>query len=140
MGGINPVRRASLTELMPSAEQLLLHPHSVAAKKGLNYGRTFELRVAWLLALFGFSAIIPHEYEELSPAAGPQLSSADILSSHPEINAVFAIGCTTSSPDEKDFSKLLDVRGVPRYDLFVRLARDSNVSTLCPHQSMAPKA
>lgn len=32
---------------------------------------------------------------------------------------MFAIGCTTSSPDEKDFSKLLDVRGVLMNEVFV---------------------
>ena len=69
---------------MPSAEQLLLHPHSLAAKKGFKYGRTFELQVAWFRALFGFSAVILHEYEELFTDSRAQLSSADILASHPE--------------------------------------------------------
>jgi hypothetical protein len=72
-----------------------------------------------LLTLFGFSAIILHDYEDLFTDSRAQLSSADILASHPEIKAVFAIGCTTSSPDEKDFSKLLDVRGVLTNEVFV---------------------
>jgi hypothetical protein len=100
-------------------EQLLLRPHDVGAKKGSNYGRTFELRVAWLLALFGFSTVVLHEYEGLFTDSRAQLSSADILASHPDINAVFVIGCTTSSPNEKDFSKLLDVRGVLMNEVFV---------------------
>lgn len=110
----------ALQRFCPTAylEQLLVRPHDVAAKKGFNYGRTFELRVAWLLALFGFSAIVLHDYEELFTDSRAQLSSADILASHPDIKGVFVIGCTTSSPDEKDFSKLLDVRGVLMNEVF----------------------
>jgi len=33
--------------------------------RGFNCGRRFERRVAWLLALFGASAIVFHDYEEL---------------------------------------------------------------------------
>jgi hypothetical protein len=99
-------------------ERLLLRPHGVEAKKGFNYGRTFEFRVAWLLALFGFCTIVLQEYEELFDDSPAQLSSVDILASHPNIKAVFVIGCTTGSPNEKDFSKLLDVRGVLMNEVF----------------------
>lgn len=99
-------------------ERLLLRPHGTGPKKGFNYGRTFELRVAWLLALFGFSTIVLQEYEELFHDSPAQLSTTDILASHPKINAVFVIGCTTGSPNEKDFSKLLDVRGVLMNEVF----------------------
>ena len=100
-------------------ERLLLRPHGVEAKKGFNYGRTVELRVACLLALFGFSTIVLQEYEELFDDSPAQLSSADILAGHPNINAVFVIGCTTGSPNEKDFSKLVDVRAVLMNEVFV---------------------
>jgi hypothetical protein len=99
-------------------ESMLLRPHGVGAKKGFNYSRTFEFRVAWLLALFGFSTIVLQEYEELFDDRPAQLSSVDILATHPNIKAVFVIGCTTGSPNEKDFSQLLDVRGVLMNEVF----------------------
>ena len=72
-----------------------------------------------MLRLFGFSTIVLHEYEKLFTESQAQLSSADILARHPNINGVFVIGCTTSSPNEKDFSKLLDVRSVLTDEVFV---------------------
>lgn len=103
----------ALQRFCPHAElqRLLLHPRSVEAKKGFKYGRTFEFRAAWLLALFGFSTIVLQEYEELFDDSPAQLRSVDILASHPSIKAVFVASSTTGSPNEKDFSKLLDVRG-----------------------------
>jgi len=41
-----------------------------------------------------------------------------MLASHPGIKAVFVVGCTTNSRDERDFSKLLDVRGVLMNEVF----------------------
>lgn len=71
-----------------------------------------------MLALFGFSTIVLQEYEELFDDSPAQLSSVDIFASHPTIKAVFVVGCTTGSPNEKDFSKLLDVRGVLMNEVF----------------------
>jgi hypothetical protein len=114
---IPPAERNPLFEALkcfcPEAE---IHRSLVRAyeKKSvkLKTSAAFELRVAWLLGLFGCSTVILGEYEHLlAPESNVQLGSVDVLALTPG-RVLLLVGCSLTRPSEKDFNNLRDVQGM----------------------------
>lgn len=92
-------------------ESLLVHPHKVTRKLDVSAG--FELRVGWLLGLFGFSTIILGDYEHLVvPETKARRGSVDILAAHRTRKLLLAVACTTAPPKMEDFGNVRNVREI----------------------------
>lgn len=81
--------------------------------------RSFERYVAWLLSLYGYSPIVPGEFEYLLLATS-RLGSLDIVAYHKERNRVLLCSCTVGAPEEWDYANLVTVRS----DLQSRMNQD----------------
>jgi hypothetical protein len=92
--------------------ELLTEPHSEKARK-LDPSAGFELRVAWLLSLFGFSTIILGEYERLvEHTTKVEYGTVDILAYSQEQELLLLVACTIGPPKEQDFTNLLNILGI----------------------------
>lgn len=96
-------------------EQYLLKPIEATwpYKKGAkDPADTFELAVAWLLGLCGFSIVwLGQTKHEILREDKVARFSIDILASHHESeNLLLLIGCTVGSPNSSDIDNLKNVR------------------------------
>jgi hypothetical protein len=97
---------------------LLVAAHSKPPAK-TKVSAAFELHVAWLLGLFGFSTIVLGDYEQVvSPATGVRRASVDILAASQSENALLLVGCTLNEPGPKDFSTLRYAREIVAREAF----------------------
>lgn len=81
---------------------------------------TFELGVAWLLGLCGFSIIwLGQTRHEVLKENTVTRFSADILASHHESkNLLLLVGCTIGSPKDSDIDNLKSIRRVLQDEIF----------------------
>lgn len=112
-------RFCSLDEL----EEYLAKP--VEANQPFKKGRrdadaTFELAIAWLLGLCGFNIVwLGQTKHEVLKENDVTRFSIDILASHHESkNLLLLIGCTISSPNDKDVDNLKSIRRVLQDEVF----------------------
>lgn len=116
---IPPAERNPLFEAIkcfcPEVEirRSLVHAYEKKSVK-LKTSAAFEVRVAWLLGLFGCSTVILGEYEHLfAPESNVQLGSVDILALTPG-KVLLLVGCALTRPSEKDFNNLREVQEMLR--------------------------
>jgi hypothetical protein len=121
---VPPPERNALLEAVrkfcPDAdlERLLTRPHESRSRK-LGESAVFELRVTWLLGLFGFSTILLGDYEHLCfPGAEVRRGSADILAASPDGKTLLIVACTLGTPKDEDFGNLLNVREILLREVF----------------------
>jgi hypothetical protein len=99
-------------------EGLLTKPHEVKARR-LAQGAAFELHVAWLLALYGFSTIVLGEYEHLfAEGTSVERGSVDVLAVHPDGKALIVVGCTIAAPEERDVGNLINLSEILAREVF----------------------
>ncbi len=104
----------ALKHFRPDAEfeGLLVRPYAEKPKR-LKKSAAFEVHVAWLLGLFGCATIVLGKYERLiAPQTKVELGSVDILALTPNGKVLLLVACTLGTPEERDFSNLLNVRGL----------------------------
>lgn len=93
-------------------ESLLVDPHNTKPRK-LGIAPGFELHVAWLLSLFGFSAILLGDYERLvAPETKAERGSLDILAAHQGRKVLLVVACTMNPPKPEEFSNVRNVREI----------------------------
>ena len=99
-------------------ERVLTRPHETKSRK-LRESAVFELRVTWLLGLFGFCTILLADYELLRvPGTKVQRGSADILAASPDGKTLLIVACTLGTPKDEDFGNLLNVREILLREVF----------------------
>lgn len=99
-------------------EKLLTSPHEAQGpdekkkKKPLDPAAAFEVRVTWILSLFGFSTILLSDHEVLRPPGMKyEQGSVDILAYSKEQGMFLTVACTTAALHERDFNNLSNMRG-----------------------------
>ena len=89
---------------------LLVRPHSVAPQK-TKPQKDFEQHVAWVLACYGFSAIVLGAHEDLfAEQTKVKRGSLDLIAYHPSRKLALLGGCTLNVPKEEDYAQMLSVR------------------------------
>jgi hypothetical protein len=101
-----------------SLDDLLVRAYDEKPPK-LNEGAGFELHVAWLLGLFGFSTILLGNYEHIiAPHSKVRRSSVDILAASQRNKLLLVVGCTLIAPEIKDFGNLRNARDILERGVF----------------------
>ena len=91
---------------------LLGRPHSVAPQK-TKPQKDFEQHVAWVLACYGFSAIVLGAHEDLfAEQTKVKRGTLDLIAYHPARKLMLLGGCTLNVPKEEDYAQLLSVRAI----------------------------
>lgn len=112
---------AALLRFLPNEERLeslLVRAHSQNPTKP-KVSAAFELHVAWLLGLFGFSTIVLGEYEHIvAPGTKVRQASVDVLAASQAQKTLLLVGCTLNEPGQKDFSTLRYAREIVAREAF----------------------
>ena len=102
---------------------LVARPYEQKAPK-LKESAAFELRIAWLLGLFGLSTIVLGEYEHIVvKRTNVRRGSVDILAASQRDRKLVLVACTMTMPKEDDFTNLLTTATIIAREAFA----DTNV-------------
>lgn len=85
----------------------------------LNESAGFELHVAWLLGLFGYSTVVLGHYEHIvAPHTKVRRATVDILAASQRRRSLLAVACTLNAPKAEDFSTLRYARDILEREVF----------------------
>jgi hypothetical protein len=93
-------------------DHLLIRAYNAKAPR-LNESAGFELHVAWLLGLFGFSTAVLGQYEKIvAPDTSVRRATVDILASVQRLRILLVVACTLNPPKQEDFGNLRYARDI----------------------------
>lgn len=85
----------------------------------LNESAGFELHVAWLLGMFGFSTAVLGHYEHIvAPNTKVRRATVDILAASQRGRCLLAVACTLTAPKTEDFGTLRNARDILVREVF----------------------
>ena len=85
----------------------------------LNESAGFELHVAWLLGMFGFSTAVLGHYEHIvAPNTKVRRATVDILAASQRNRFLLAVACTLNAPKAEDFGTLRYARDILAREVF----------------------
>lgn len=125
---IPPAERKILLEALKlfcgdaKLEDLLTRAYDIKAPR-LNESAGFELRVAWLLGMFGLSTIVLGDYEQIvATNTKVRRATVDILAASQHGKLLLAVACTLNPPKAEDFANLRYAREILTREVFVETA------------------